>query len=370
MYIFSINRSGTNMTFEFETLKNSEIPPQPSWLSQAASDAYRVPAANELTDASSVGEFAKDHWKEIAGVGLTVIAGTAFVIGRKYGLGPLAGMLKGGETAAAIEKGAMVEGAVARLKQVDNFVFDMDRTLVDHQGAMKALETTMTDGLARSSGLSREFISDSLKETAKRLDSPYFWNRLDEIRPLQAHFPGVNLNQRFADVAVTSKQAYYDALKANPETVELLDLIRSQGKGVHVFTAGTPTRALEKLTGAGLVNKVDRIYTSGVNAFEDSGAAGLLTAKDSPVKLAALPKTAKADGTGYEFIARDLQTNGKRIAMTGDHPIEDIANAKAQNYFTALATWYRKEKAVIAPDLELTAPSQFTHLLRTKVFGS
>lgn len=359
------------MAFELETPSNVENAAQPAWLGRAVSDAYTVPAAKELTDAaSSVGEFAKDHWKELTGVGLTVIAGTAFVVGRKYGLGPLAGLLKGGETAAAAEKGVLAEGALARLKNVDDFVFDMDRTLVDHQGAMAVLERTMTDGLTRSSGLSRQFISESLTETAKRLDSPYFWNRLDEIRPLQAHFPGVNLNQRFADVAVASKQAYYDALKAKPETVELLDLLRSQGKGVHVFTAGTPTRALEKLTGAGLVNKVDRIYTSGVNAFEDSGAAGLLTKKDGAGRLFDLSKTAKKDGSGYEIIARDLKKDGSRMAMTGDHPIEDVANAKAHNYFTALATWYRREKAVIAPDLELTSPSQFTTLLKTKVFGS
>lgn len=359
------------MAFELDTTSSAENTPQNDWLSRAVSDAYRMPAAKELSDAaSSVGDFAKDHWKELTGVGLTVIAGTAFVVGRKYGLSGLAGLLKGGETAAVAERGVLAEGALARLKQVDDFVFDMDRTMVDHQGAMKVLETTMTDGLTKASGLSREFISDSIKETAKRLESPYFWNRLDEIRPLQAQFPGVNLNHKFADVATSSKQAYYDALKAKPETVELLDLLRDQGKRVHVFTAGTPTRALEKLTGAGLINKFDRIYTSGVNAFEDSGAAGLLTAKDSPVKLFSLPNTAKADGSGYAFIARDLQTSGRRMAMTGDHPIEDIANAKSHDYFTALATWYRKEKAVIAPDIELTTPSQFTNLLKTKVFAS
>ena len=85
-----------NMAFELDTTSSAENTPQSDWLSRAVSDAYRMPAAKELSDAaSSVGDFAKEHWKEHTGVGLTVIAGTAFVVGRKYGLGGLAGLLKG-----------------------------------------------------------------------------------------------------------------------------------------------------------------------------------------------------------------------------------------------------------------------------------
>lgn len=366
---------------------NLEKSSQPAWLAGAAAEAYEIPGAKEFGNvADSVGSFSQDHWKEIAGVGLAVAAGTAFVVGRRYGFGALTSLLRGSGEAAAglersthgLERGALglertalgSEGAVARLKNVDHFVFDMDRTLVDHDGALKVLQSTMTNGLAKSSGLSKEFISDALKETTKRLDSPYFFNRLDQIRPLQAHFPGVNLNERFAEVATNSRQAYHDALKAHPETVELLDLIRGQGKGVHVFTAGTPTRALEKLQGAGLLNRVDRIYTSGANAFEDSGAAGLMTGANSPVKLFSLPEAAKKTGTGYEFIANDLKTRGNRLAMTGDHPVEDIANAKAHDYFTSIANWYRQAKQVTPPDLELGSPAQLTNLLRSKVFSS
>jgi FMN phosphatase YigB (HAD superfamily) len=358
------------MDSSVEVPNNLDSSPQQAWLASAVEDAYSNQSAKQLADiSSSAGEFAQEHWKEIAGVGLTLIAGTAFVAGRKYGLGPLASLLKGGEAAVGLEKGGVVaEGAIARLRNVDHFVFDMDRTLLDHDGALKILQTTMTDGLTKSSGLSRNFVSDALKQTTTRLDSPYFWNRLDEIRPLQAHFPGVNLNQRFADVAASSKQAYHDALKAKPETVELLDLIRSQGKGVHVFTASNPARALEKLNGAGLLDRVDRIYVAGANAFEDSGAAGLMTKQAWSGKLFALPNTAKADGSGYAFISQDLRTKGSRLAMTGDHAVEDIANAKAHNYFTAQANWYRQMPQVVTPDLRFTSPLQFTSLLKSKIF--
>jgi Predicted hydrolase (HAD superfamily) len=342
---------------------------QPAWLLTAAHDAH---GPNDKTTLDSVGDFAKDHWKEIAGVGLVVIAGTAIVTrGRNFG--SLGRLLKGGEAASeaavGLKEGVAIDAAtLGRLRNVKHFVFDMDRTLVDHDGALLALERTMTDGLAKSSGLSREVITDALKQTTKRLDSPYFWNRLDEIRPLQAHFPGVDLNVKFANVANSSKDAFYNALKAKPETVELLDTLHAQGKGVHVFTAGNPARALEKLNGAGLLNKVDSIYSSGIHAFEDSGAARLMTAKDAPVKLVTLPSDAKASGMGYDFIAKDLKMSGSRLAMTGDHPIEDVAMAKVHNYFTSQATWYKNAASVTSsPDLRLTSPSDLTWILRMKL---
>jgi hypothetical protein len=58
------------------------------------------------------------------------------------------------------------------------------------------------------------------------------------------------------------------------------------------------------------------------------------------------------------------------MAMTGDHPVEDVANAKAHDYVTAIANWYRQAKLVAQPDLELASPSQFTSLLKSKVFKS
>lgn len=352
---------------------------QPAWILTAATDAYGPKAdANSRNDKSTldtVGEFAADHWKEIAGVGVVVIAGTA-ILTRGRNLGGLGRLLKGGavadDAAIGLKEGAAIDAAtLGRLRNVKHFVFDMDRTLVDHDGALLAMQRTMTDGLVKSSGLSRQVITDAIAQTGKRLDSPYFWNRLDEIRPLQAHFPGVDLNQKFAHVATSSKDAFYNALKAKPETVELLDTLRAQGKGVHVFTAGNPARALEKLNGAGLLNKVDSIYASGIHAFEDSGAARLMTAKDAPIKLITLPSDAKSTGSGYAFIARDLKTSGSRLAMTGDHPIEDVAMAKVHKYFTSQATWYRHAASgnpgIPGPDLMLSSPSQFTSILRMKL---
>ncbi len=355
----------SGMTQHIESFDSEHQQAAPSWTADAARDAYVKPSL-----ATGAVDFVKDNWKEIAGVGVIAAAGAVIIASHGSGLGAFTRLLKGGESAAAAAEAGAVGSEVSpsvlgRLMDVDHYVFDMDRTLVDHDKALAALTTSMTDGLVRQTGLSREFIGDALADTTKRLKSPYFWNRLDEIRPLQAKFPGVDLNERFAEVSSSSHAAFYDALKANPETTELLTYLREQGKSVHVFTAGSPARALEKLTGAGLIDHVDNIYTSGLNAFEDSVRSGMLTQETTTAKIIAFPAGAKTTGSGYPLILEHLATKPQTIAMTGDHVVEDVANAQALGMFGSQAKWYRAmpTKGVL-PDLQLTSPAQFTDIVK------
>ncbi|MBI2811159.1 MAG: HAD family hydrolase [Candidatus Melainabacteria bacterium] len=356
------------MTLSLESFNPDHKQTAPSWTADVAREAYTGPSFAPAID------FVKDNWKEIAGVGVLTAAGALIIASHGSGLGAFTRLLKGGESAAAIAEAGTVGSEVSpsllgRLKAVDHYVFDMDRTLVDHDKALAALTTTMTDELVRTTGLSKEFIGEALTDTTQRLKSPYFWNRLDEIRPLQQQFPGVNLNERFAEVSRNSHAAFYDALKANPETTELLTYLKDQGKSVHVFTAGSPARALEKLTGAGLIDKVDNIYTSGLNAFEDSATSGLLTKETTSAKLIALPAGAKTSGSGYPLILENLAAKPQSIAMTGDHVVEDVARAKELGMFASQAKWYRAMPTTnifpgFLPDLELTSPSQLTAIVK------
>lgn len=352
------------MALNLESFNPDSKQAAPSWTADAARDAYLRPSLAPAID------FVKDNWKEIAGVGVITAAGALIIASHGSGFGSFTRLLKGGQSAGVVAEAGAIGGEVSpsllgRLKNVDHYVFDMDRTLVDHDRALAALTGTMTDDLVRQTGLSREFIGDALADTTKRLKSPYFWNRLDEIKPLQEKFPGVNLNERFADVSRNSHAAFYDALKANPETTELLTYLREQGKSVHVFTAGSPARALEKLTGAGLIDKVDNIYTSGLNAFEDSVRSGMLTQETSAAKIIALPAGAKTTGSGYPLILENLAAKPQSIAMTGDHIVEDVANAQALGMFGTQAKWYRAmPKKGVLPDLELTSPGQLTDIVK------
>jgi FMN phosphatase YigB (HAD superfamily) len=323
--------------------------------------------------ASSVWNKASNlNWKEVAGVGLIAATGAALIISaRGNGLEVLSNILRGsGRTAATAEKVAPLanisDELIARIQGVDHFVFDVDRTLVDTDKAVPALRQAMTNGLVKHTGLSEDFIAKALADTTDRLQSPYFWNRLDEIRPLQEQFPGVDLNQRFAEVSAKSRDAFYDALGVKPDAVDLLQYLKGQGKGVHIFTAGSPARVLEKLEGAGLTNHFDNIYTTGLNAFEDSPASGLLTKETTAARVIALPDNAKGDATGYRMILDHLGAPPQKLAMTGDNITEDIQNAQRHGIFTAKANWYRNQTADgVLPDLQLSSPSDLTNVLRT-----
>src|SRR5262249_36336970 len=143
-------------------------------------------------------------------------AGALFVASRGSGLGTLTRILKGGETATGLGEAGLAgagvsENLAARLKDVDHFVFDMDRTLIDHDAALQALTQTMSKGLVAETKLSPAFIDSALAKTTERLNSPFFWRRLDEIKPLQELYPGVNLNERFAGVSKSAEEAFHAA---------------------------------------------------------------------------------------------------------------------------------------------------------------
>lgn len=319
---------------------------------------------------SSALDFAKNNWKEIAGVGAIVGTGAVLIASRGSRLDVLGRLVKSTDAGVGEDLAKLAPDTLRRLKGVDHFVFDLDRTLVDHDGALSALTRTMRDELVRHSGLSDDFVTSALMQTTKRLDSPYFWNRLDQIQPLQEKFPGVNLNERFAAVTKASGEAYYAALKAKPETVELLQTLREQGKSVHVFTASSQARALEKLHGSGLIGHVDNVYASGLNAFEDTAASGLHTAQNTTVRVFTLPDRAKGEGTGYQMILDHLATDARRVAMTGDHAVEDVAHAQRLGIFASRARWYKDSPAEkVLPDLELTDPSELAKIVRAIAKG-
>jgi FMN phosphatase YigB (HAD superfamily) len=228
------------------------------------------------------------------------------------------------------------------------------------------MENTMRDELVRHTGLSQTFIERALIKTEKRLKSYLLYGNLNEIEPLKAVLGDIDFNQHFAEVAAKTKAAYYDALKPPKGTIELLDELRARGKSIYVYTASTPAKALEKLEGAGLTNRFDKIFSTGSNAFEDSAESGLITKETTSANLVQVPYANKVDSRGYQWILNHLNTQSSRVAMTGDHAIEDVAYAKSFGILTAQAKWYFNEapKHDFLPDLELTSPKDLTDALR------
>ncbi len=331
------------------------------------SDSFttRMESFAHIPDISFTDIFKHHDRKHVISYGL-FLGGAAAVFATRNKLPELIKVVKG-SVAVAEEVGAEAKNGdlIERLRAVKHFIFDLDRTLVDTSKAVPALREAMHNQLVQETGLSHEFIAGAMDHTEERLASPYYWNRLDLIEPLQEVFPGVDLNKRFPSVAKVSQAAFYEALKPSPETIELLDTLRSQGKPIHVFTAGSPARTLEKLHGAGLTQYFDQIFTVGQNAFEDSSGSGLLRPGKSGVAVVELPENRKTNGKGYDLLIRALDEAPHKLLMTGDHPIEDVAHAKRRGMLTAQAKWYRAvPPQKILPDLELVSPINLTTLLQ------
>jgi phosphoglycolate phosphatase-like HAD superfamily hydrolase len=252
------------------------------------------------------------------------------------------------------------------LKGVNTFVFDLDRTLVPSGDAYAAHGEELTNQLVQHTGLSRDFVASAVDNTTRQLNSRLIEDRLDLIKPIQDLYPGVNLNEKFPDIAPAVKSAYTAALKPRPEVVDLLDTLKSQGKQLHVFTGSGPTTTAEKLDASGLSKYFDQVFTGGKDPIEDSRA--VLTDATTRSKIVELTTYPKVGDAGYRQIINHLNVEPQTVLMTGDTNALDIAPAQQVGMRTAQANWIHHDTTTVAiPDLTLETPADLQHLFATTI---
>lgn len=316
-------------------------------------------------------DFAQHHEAALITAGVVVLGTVAFV--KEGGVGKLLDLVGPAEDAAAklLPKAAPELSGMARigedggfLKGIDNYVFDLDRTLVPTGEAYKAQFSELTKQLVKHTGLDEDFVSDAIQQTSKRIGSPLFADRLDLVKPIQDLYPGVNLNERFPDIAPTVRTAYHAALQPSQDVVDLLDSLTAQGKPLHVFTASPPATAAEKLDASGLSKYFQTVFTGASHPIEDGPGRELLSEASTRSKIVELTKLPKANQSGYRQILSYLHVDPESTLMTGDSNALDIAPAKQIGMRTAQANWIHHDVTGYAiPDLTLETPGQLQKLV-------
>ncbi len=334
------------------------------WVHGAVDNAYTREAL----------DFVDAHKKELAAAGVVIVGTAALIGGSKLGAfektatilksavlgeGALAQSSLGLSDAAALGQRAAKAGV---LKNVDTYIFDMDRTLVDTDRAFKAYSDTLHAGLTARSGLPAEVVRDAMNETESRLQTRFFGRRLDLVDGLRAHYPPkMDLNWQFAGVSKEAEAAYHEALQPKPETIEMLDALKGADKKLILFTGGSPVHTAEKLDASGLGKYFDQVFTNSKHPFEDLLGSNLSASAESKAKIIELHAWPKEGLAGYKTIIKETGGLPKRTAMTGDHLDEDVARAKQNNMVGVWATWYAKTgTSKVIPDLVLTSPEELT----------
>jgi FMN phosphatase YigB (HAD superfamily) len=251
------------------------------------------------------------------------------------------------------------------LKNVNNFVFDLDHTLVPTNDAYAVHEAELTRQLVKYTGLSEPFVAAAVKETAGKMNIPLVADHLEMIKPIQDLYPGVNLNKHFPEIAPAVRQAYRDSLKPHPDVVKLFDYLHSEGKTIHIFTDSPASSGLDRLDASGLGKYVTNIFTGAKDPLEADLLPAQMTDGTLLNKLVELQADRpKVDGSGYRDITRMLNLDPKNALMTGDTNLLDVAQAKQAGMRTAQANWFRHNgQAYAIPDLTLESPEQLRKLV-------
>ena len=339
------------------------------WVHGAVDNAYTREAV----------DFARAHKAELATAGIVIAGATAIVGGSKLGAFEKTaellktavrgeGVLTGGSLALG-EAGALSQRAAnaAALKNVDTFVFDLDRTLIDTDRAFAAYSDTLHAGLTARSGLPPEVVRSAMNETEARLNTRFFGRRLDLVEGLRVNYPPkLDLNWHFAGASKEAEAAYHAALQPKPETIEMLNALKDADKRLVLFTGGSPIHTAEKLDASGLGRYFDQVFTNSKHSFEDLIGSHLTASAESKAKIIELHARPKEGVAGYQAILKELNVQPRRAAMTGDHIVEDVARSKQTGMTGIWATWYAKTgSSKVIPDLVLSSPQELTEAAKS-----
>jgi FMN phosphatase YigB (HAD superfamily) len=319
-------------------------------------------------------DFAKRHETAMLTAGVVIAATSAIV----FKTGAITKLLTA--FAPAVEKctGEVIVGDATQLageplkevnagflKNVHDFVFDLDHTLIPTNDAYAVHEAELTKQLVKHTGLSEPFVSAAVKETAGKMNIPLVADHLEMIQPIQELYPGVNLNERFPEIAPAVRKAYHSALKPHKDVVKLFDYLHSQGKAIHIFTDSPAASGLDRVDASELGKYVTHVFTGAKSPLEADLVPAQMSDRSLLQKLVELKaERPKLDGSGYRDITRMLKLYPSKALMTGDTNLLDVAQARQAGMRTAQANWFRQnEQAYAIPDLTLDSPEVLRKLV-------
>ncbi|KYC44992.1 MAG: putative HAD-hydrolase [Candidatus Methanofastidiosum methylothiophilum] len=183
-----------------------------------------------------------------------------------------------------------------RLSNFTLFLFDMDGTLVKFKLDFEHLKK-VTRKILENKGIYLE-VKGSLIETLKQL-RPVFSEEAEYIEFVQ----------KIEKIIVDHEIEASEKAEAFPQSIELLKILKSQGKNIGIITRNSKTACMKTLEISGLMEYMDVIVT-----------------REDVEKV-------KPDPEHVELAIRNLNKKAEETVVIGDHKY-DIASGKRAGCFT------------------------------------
>jgi hypothetical protein len=181
--------------------------PASAWASGVAAEAYKVP--------DQVQEVAKKYPWETLGATAIFAGGVAFITH-----GALAG------APWAFRSGELLKSG----NQIDAYLFDLDRTLIDTDKAFATYANTLRNELLTHSPLTASEIDSGIAAAQAKNKSIFLADDLASIEPLAKAHAGQDLNALYASSIDRVKAAYRLALQPREDVVKMLAAVKQTGR--------------------------------------------------------------------------------------------------------------------------------------------
>ena len=218
-------------------------------------------------------------------------------------------------------------------------VFDLDHTLFDRYGTIKAISPDIIKGFDIADGVTAEIFAEELTFADKRFVHKG-WQKIHEYL----------VNKNIFNVAPTYEEYAKNVLKCFKTTtvkydfaIPVLKEVKNMGIKTALITNGTPELQYFKIKSLDMEDCFDEVIVSGETPYE------------------------KPDERIFQLMAEKLGIKTEEMLYIGDHPLNDIDGSRNAGcvpvWVKTTGTWIFPE--VEKPELQVETVEEIPQLIKS-----
>jgi FMN phosphatase YigB (HAD superfamily) len=231
-------------------------------------------------------------------------------------------------------------------KEISLFVTDLDNTLWDWFEMWHSQFSVLLDGLVSTTGIDRQVLETQIRTLHQLHGTSEYSFLIRDLPILRDEYPGVNLEERFADVIRDARLARVNSLKLYPGVEQTLKSIQQAGTTVIAYTESLQFWTEYRLRRLKVDQYIDYLYSPPDHRFPAGlSREDIRTLEEHAYRLEGTQECLtpmshlKPDPVVLESIIAKHGDDASRTVYVGDSLMKDVAMAQQVGAVDVLAKY-------------------------------
>ena len=217
-------------------------------------------------------------------------------------------------------------------------VFDLDHTLFDRYGTIKAITPDIIKGFDIADGVTAEIFAEELSYADKQFVHKG-WKKIHEYLVNKNIFKVPPTYDKYAEIVL---KCFKTTTVKYDFAIPVLKEIKNMGIKTGLITNGTPELQYFKIKSLDMEDCFDEVIVSGETPYE------------------------KPDARIFQLMAEKLEIEANEMLYIGDHPLNDIDGSRNAGcipvWVKTTGTWIFPE--IPKPDLQVDTVKEIPELIK------